>query len=147
VLDEATFETWKGGAVTGWNVGAIEYIQSIGEVWVGVGFNEGFGAESRILRLDATTGAIIAYVGTPLTIFPFAMYYVQTFDRVVIGLGGPLGSLWYIDPADELLVQFSTDGMSANKGCFCTNISKVGLPVLSGSLYTVNFFTAADLGA
>jgi hypothetical protein len=153
-LSETIFETWLGAGVTAWSVGAIEYIASIFKVWVHVSFNQGFGVESFLLELNSTTGAIVGYVSPSPGVFksPAAfMHYSPEFDRVILS-NSTSGFLRSCNPADlsETTVS-TTDGMTAAKGCFCTTLNKVALPVLTGPggarFHTVNFYSAADLGA
>jgi hypothetical protein len=153
VLSETIFETWKGGAVTAWSVGVLDYIASLDEVWVAITFNEGFGSESRLLRIDPT-GTILGYVspspGTYKQPGQF-IYYSTTFDRVILS-NSTAGNLRSCNPADLSEINVSTaDGMTACKGCYCTSLNKVALPVLTGDpgsrRFTVNFYSAADLGA
>jgi hypothetical protein len=151
VLNEALFEAWKGSGVTNWSVGAIEYVASIDEVWISVSYNEGFGTESWFLRLDST-GSILGYVSPSPGVYvqaPLRMYYAEPFDRLILGYGSSITSL---NPTGYSLTAVSaTDPITATKGCFCDSINKVALPVLTGPgggrYYTVNFYSAADLGA
>jgi hypothetical protein len=154
ILSEAILEAWLGLAVTNFSVGAIECVTSISEVWIVVNFNQGFGTEGFILSIDESTGAIIDYVSPSPGTFktPSAyMHYSPEFDRVILS-NSTSGHLRSCNPADLSETIVSTDdGMSATKGCFCTSINKVALPVLTGAPgsrhYTVNFYSAADLGA
>jgi hypothetical protein len=148
VLSEAIFEAWHGSGVTAWSVGSIEYISSISEVWLSVTLNQGFGVEGFTLRLDSATGSILGLDGPSPTSF---IYYSPEFDRVVLS-NSTSGHLRSCDPSDlsETTVS-TTDGMSATKGCYCDSLNKVALPVLTGPgggrYYTVNFYSASDLGA
>jgi hypothetical protein len=153
-LSEAIFEAWLGSGVTSWSVGAIEYVSSLSQVWVNITINQGFGAEGFILKLNSTTGAIIDYVSPSPGVFKTPgsfMHYSPEFDRVIIS-NSFTGFLRSCNPADlsEITVS-TTDGMTAAKGCFCTSINKVALPVQTGApgsrRFTVNFYSAADLGA
>jgi hypothetical protein len=153
VLSETIFETWKGGAVTAWSVGVLDYIASLDEVWVAITFNEGFGSESRILRIDPT-GTILGYVspspGTYKQTGQF-IHYSTEFDRVILS-NSTAGNLRSVNPSTLAEINVSTtDGMSACKGCHCSSLNKLALPVLTGPVggryYTVNYYSAADLGA
>jgi hypothetical protein len=153
-LSEAIFETWLGSGVTAWSVGAIEYVSSISQVWVNITINQGFGAEGFILKLNSATGAIIDYVSPSPGVFKTPgsfMHYSPEFDRVILS-NSFTGFLRSSNPADlsEITVS-TTDGMTAAKGCFCDSINKVALPVQTGAPgsrhFTVNFYSAADLGA
>jgi hypothetical protein len=148
VLNETIFETWKGSGVTNFSIGAIEYISSIGEVWAALAYNEGFGTEPWILRLDSAGAIIALHSLLPASYF----YYVEAFDRVIFANAPPSFGLNWVNPADNSLGSISaTDAMTATKGCFCANRNKVALPVLTGPggarFHTVNFYSAADLGA
>jgi hypothetical protein len=152
-LSEAIFEAWKGGLVTAWSVGVMDYIASLGEVWVAITFNEGFGAESRLLRIDPA-GTILGYVSPSPGTYKLPgqfIYYSTTFDRVILS-NSTAGNLRSCDPSDLSEINISTtDGMSACKGCYCNSLNKEALPVLTGPIggryYTVNYYSAADLGA
>jgi hypothetical protein len=153
-LSEVIFEAWLGSGVTAWSVGAIEYVASLSQVWLSVSFNQGFGVEGFLLALDSSTGAIVDYVSPSPGVFksPSAfMHYSPEFDRVILS-NSQTGFLRSCDPADlsETTVS-TTDGMTAAKGCFCGGVNKVALPVQTGPgggrYYTVNFYSAADLGA
>jgi hypothetical protein len=148
VLNETIFETWKGSGVTNFSIGSIEYIASIDEIWVGLSYNEGFGTEPWLLRIDSS-GTII---GLAAFLPPSYLYYVAEFDRVVFGTSPPGAGLAWLNPADNSIGTISaTDAMTATKGCFCTTLNKVALPVLTGPggarFHTVNFYSAANLGA
>lgn len=153
-LSEAIFEAWLGSGITSWSVGAIEYVSSLSQVWVNITINQGFGAEGFILKLNSVTGAIIGYVSPSPGVFKTPgsfMHYTPEFDRVIIS-NSFTGFLRSVNPADlsEITVS-TTDGMTAAKGCFCDSINKVALPVQTGApgsrRFTVNFYSAADLGA
>jgi hypothetical protein len=153
-LSEAIFEAWLGSGVTAWGVGAIEYVASLSQVWLSVSFNQGFGVEGFLLALDSVTGAIVDYVSPSPGVFKLPgafMHYSPEFDRVILS-NSQTGFLRSCDPADlsETTVS-TTDGMTATKGCHCTSINKVALPVQTGApgsrRFTVNFYSAADLGA
>jgi hypothetical protein len=148
VLSETIFETWKGSGVTNFSIGVLEYIASIDETWVALSYNEGFGTEPWLLRIDSS-GTII---GLAAFLPPSHLYYVAEFDRVVFGTSPPGAGLAWLDPSDNSIGTISaTDAMTATKGCFCTSLNKVALPVLTGDpgsrRFTVNFYSAADLGA
>jgi hypothetical protein len=153
VLSETIFETWKGGAVTAWSVGVLDYIASLDEVWVAITFNEGFGSESRLLRIDPT-GTILGYVSPSPGNYKLPgqfMHYSAEFDRVVLS-NSTSGHLRSVNPSTLAETTVSTtDGMTACKGCHCDSINKLALPVLTGPggarFHTVNYYSAANLGA
>jgi hypothetical protein len=147
-LSEAIFEAWLGLGVTAWSVGAIEYIASVSQVWLQVVFNQGFGVEGFTLRMNSSTGAIIDLSGTAPTQF---MHYSAEFDRVLLS-NATSGHLRSVNPSTLAETTVSTtDGMTACKGCHCDSINKLALPVQTGApgsrRFTVNFYSAADLGA
>lgn len=87
------------------------------------------------------------------------MYYTSQFDRIILEGGDGVLSSWHTDftsPVplgaiyDEFFSLVATDLLRA-KGCYCDNVDKVALPVLTGALgarfETVNFYSGTDLGA
>jgi hypothetical protein len=151
VLNEALLEAHLGLGVTSFTIGAIEYIPTLTQVWVAARYNSGFGIENWIVRLNSTTGAIVGVTGRALQ--TRYIYYSTTFDRVILkeeNLPGTNVTNSYLTNL-TFKAQLSDDQMTATKGCFCTSINKVALPVLTGPgggrYYTVNFYSAAELGA
>lgn len=143
IFTEADFETLFGGPVTGWLLGAIEYVDSIDRVVFAIKFTSG-GTFQQLLKInpsdDSVTNATTAG-GSATQPWATIMYYSPQFDRLIAANQGGVGSY---DPAD-----FSTQtatlayGMTA-KGCFCDSVNKVGIPGLDG-VYQVKFYGAADL--
>jgi hypothetical protein len=134
---------WSASTVSGSaQIRAIDYVSGVGVVF---------------LVQDAGAGYFFAWVldiGTN-TATPYAsgvggsfMYYSSTFSKIVLQGNG--GVLVTYDPDFTGIFVTGTDQMCAAKGCYVSSLNKEALPVLTGPgggrYYSVNYFTAAELG-
>jgi hypothetical protein len=137
----ADFEVAWGGPAPGASFGAIEYVDSLGLVLFFISYPSG--GYAFAWQIDTTTDAVTPYAGGVGGLW---MYYSPEFDKIILNGGSQTVSF---NTDFTLSAVLGTDMMSARKGCYCDNISKMALPVLTGDpgsrYYTVKFYDAADL--
>jgi hypothetical protein len=146
IFTEADFETAFGGPVSGYSIGAIEYVDSIDRVL--------FHVQATSVPYDffwqinpGTDTASVYHSGGG-----GRMYYTSDFDRIILqDLNGKLRS-WLPDFSVGVDLGWngtSTDILTAFKGTYCDNVMKIALPVLTGPaggrFRTINFYGSGEL--
>lgn len=136
--------------------GSIAYVSSLNRVLFTV-YAPGSGYFFA-WQIDPATDVATSYMGGVGGSF---MYYSPQFDRIILqatsdgtptGLPSVLGSyltdFTFVKQLDYGSTGIS-DSLTAIKGCYCTNVSKVALPVLQGPpggrFYNLGFYGAGEL--